>query len=88
MIVGDATRYSHQGPVYPHTRPGKKTLSLDHSKQKETDTWDEVVRRLVILGSEDFSLPAGIAEGAEPRQRVVYSSKRKLESGIRRSRPA
>ena len=47
------------------------SICSDHSKQRETDTWDEVVKRPLILGSADFSLPAGIAEGAEPRRRVV-----------------
>jgi len=61
-----------------HTKPGKTTLSLDHSKQRGTDTWDEVVRRLVILGSEDFSLPAGIVEDAEPRRRVVVFLGKKI----------
>jgi hypothetical protein len=54
------------------------SICLDHSKRKETDTWDEVVKGLLILGSADFSLPAGIAEGAEPRRRVVVFLKKKI----------
>jgi hypothetical protein len=54
------------------------SICLDHSKQNETDTWDEVVNRLLILGSGDFSLPAEIAEDAEPRRRVVVFLEKKI----------
>ena len=57
------------------------SICLDHSKRKETDTWDEVVKGLLILGFADFSLPAGIAEGAEPKQRVVIFLEKKIGVG-------
>lgn len=57
--------------IHTHEAGQDGSICLDHSKRKETNTWDEVVKGLLILGSADFSLPAGIAEGAEPRRRVV-----------------
>ena len=54
------------------------SICLDHFKQNETDTWDEVVKRLLILRSGDFSLPAEIAEDAEPRRRVVVLLEKKI----------
>lgn len=54
------------------------SICSDHSKQKKMDTWDEVVKRLLILGSAGFSLPTGIAEGAEPRRRVVVFLEKKI----------
>jgi hypothetical protein len=54
------------------------SICLDHSKRKETDTWDEVVKGLLILGSADFSLPARTTEGAEPKRRVVVFLEKKI----------
>jgi len=54
------------------------SICLDHPKQRETDTWDGLVKGLLILGSGDFSLPAEIAEDAEPRRRVVVFLEKKI----------
>lgn len=54
------------------------SICLDYSEQKETATWDDVVDQLLFLRSWDLSLPAGIAEGAEPRRMVVVFLEKKI----------
>lgn len=45
----------------------------------DIDVLDFAIRAyLIILGSGDFSLPAEIAEDAEPRRRVVVFLEKKI----------
>ncbi|OCL07007.1 hypothetical protein AOQ84DRAFT_66558 [Glonium stellatum] len=53
---------------------------LERAKQKEADTWNEVLTRLLSLGAGSFALPTGIIEGAEPARKIVAFLEKRIGS--------